>query len=151
MPHDIWEKVNIIPYPMKNESATQPEYLSFEELFGKETSERDLPSSQSDPSIPRPPFQLKVERVRDWILCVECSKPRLVYSVLKLTTSQYDRWRFLKEEYQYTCGSPVMAADIDVELNGVLYVKLSLKCRDNVEEQYYNPPTELLYILRKYR
>ena len=43
-----------------------------------------MPADQSGP----PPFQVKAERVRCVVHCGECSKPRCIYSVKKLTLQE---------------------------------------------------------------
>jgi len=68
--------------------------------------------------------------------CVECSKPRVIYSKAKLTERQKTMLALLLSEYEYSCGSPVTPPSH--ALSGTVFMRLTLTCNDQIEIPYYS-------------
>lgn len=67
--------------------------------------------------------------------CVECRKPRVLYSLHKLTERQKVSLVVPMSEYDYTCGAPVLPPSNAFSSNVV--VRASLTCTMPVEIPYY--------------
>ncbi len=83
-------------------------FQSFEELYGKDPSDKDRPSSKPSSNTEADSSHkaiLKSQKVREMISCGECQKPRCVYATSKLTKEQEFLLRQTMESTIYTCGS----------------------------------------------
>ncbi|XP_052786977.1 uncharacterized protein LOC128222142 [Mya arenaria] len=76
------------------------------------------------------PFK-EATKARDVVRCVECRKPRVVYSPSKTDREQDALLRRMKEENLYVCGDP-MADD-----SGLVTLRAS-NCTSDVEIAYYS-------------
>ncbi|XP_048735490.2 uncharacterized protein LOC125650953 [Ostrea edulis] len=93
---------------------------------------RDDPASVND-RINREIF--KTQKVRDVIVCGECSKPRCVYSDKKLTREQEELLLRLKEEHLYTCGDSLVPEDVE---DPGMVVREAVNCLTEVETSYFS-------------
>ena len=104
-----FDKLKFIPLPLIN--ATKDHYKKFDELYGQPPSEVDRPSlsSGSVPSeakaVDRENKKLLVAaKVRSTIICLECNKPRCIYSAGTLTIEEKVVLRQVIESRAYSCG-----------------------------------------------
>ena len=76
------------------------------------------------------------QHARLTVVCVECCKPRIVYSKQRLNRRQELQLALLISDFEYTCGSPLTPPDN--QLHGSLLVRLSLDCSSTIETPYYS-------------
>jgi len=93
-------------------------YKSFEELYGKETTENHRPSLKNTKSkkkdktkstrakhiMPFCPSAARTKNVGITVNCVECEKPRLLFSAKKLSEKNKTTLRRFLDTIFYTCG-----------------------------------------------
>ena len=91
-------------------------YKSFEELYGKETTENHRPSlkntklkkkdkmKSSKHTMPFYPSAARAKNVGIIVNCVECEKPRLLFSAKKLTEKDKTTLRSFLDTIFFTCG-----------------------------------------------
>ncbi len=93
-------------------------YKSFEELYGKETTENHRPSLKNTKSkkkdktkstrakhtMPFCPSAARAKNVGITVNCVECEKPRLLFSAKKLSEKDKTTLRRFLDTIFYTCG-----------------------------------------------
>lgn len=70
------------------------------------------------------------------IICVECRKPRLYYSRIRLSGRQEQLLVIAISEYDYTCGGPI--AHPSVALLKSVFAREKLTCGYPVETPYYS-------------
>jgi len=106
------------PFPDPTPSGVDGHYLSFDEIYGKCTSESSRPSLQKKPQRKKTlPFHGVLQHVKnvDMMLeCMECSMWRLLYSKKKLSRHDKKRLQDALDEWEFTCGAPLQ----DLELCG---------------------------------
>lgn len=73
---------------------------------------------------------LKAGKVRDIITCVDCQKPRCVYSEKSLTLYQEYRLRGIKDDIWYVCGDS-LGEDLP------FITKHAISCSSPIETPYY--------------
>lgn len=131
MPAD--EKLYFLPDPTLP-SPGSDKYLPFSDVYGKETSDSERPSSLIITDCSKKDTAnrklLCANKVRDVILCVECEKPRCVYSNTKLQRAELSALKILKEKETYTCGAALFP---QTELDSTIIVRLSLTCSSTME------------------
>ncbi|KAL3875452.1 hypothetical protein ACJMK2_033399 [Sinanodonta woodiana] len=117
-------------------------YKPFDELLGKETTDKDRPSSlkQTVAAVAQEQQGCKNsilvgQNVRQTVNCCECLKPRCIYAKTKLTARDQRALTHTLEKYDYTCGS-VITPDGDI-LQGKVFVRLQLSCAVHIEFPYY--------------
>lgn len=95
-------------------------YKSFEELYGKQTTEDHRPSlkdtktkikgkmkiTKTKHTMPFCPSAARAKNVGITVNCVECEKPRLLFSANKLTEKDRIMLRGFLDTIFYTCGMP---------------------------------------------
>ena len=144
LPQSEFSRLNFFPDPMKKPASDS--YLSFEEVWGKETSEKDRPSLTPPKNVkekPKKPFRMTAETVCDYVVCMECLKPRCLYSSKRLAHSQYTQLQCYKEEFLYSCGASVLHEEST--LATLCSAELVSGCHENVTPNKYasrltNPP-----------
>lgn len=115
------------------------------------TDLRDLPSKKEDPSSDRDKKKVDTENgknvhrwkptaVRDIVTCIECGKPRCLFSKNELSKQTRSLLEKAKEA-DYVCGSFLINQDPDQNhpLREVVYQRIALNCDNAVEKEYYNP------------
>ncbi|XP_078662871.1 uncharacterized protein LOC144906461 isoform X3 [Branchiostoma floridae x Branchiostoma belcheri] len=141
------EQLRWLPEPQLDPSGDH--YLPFKEVYPMDTTEVDRPTLVSARSGKRPASVLTVEdEVRQMdankytaqngravVECIECRKPRLVYSERKLTERQKTSLACLYSEYEYSCGS--VATPPDHLLHSVVFVRTTLTCESRIETAFY--------------
>ncbi len=113
-PEDF-EQLHCLPDPEPGEDM---HYKSFEELYGKETTENHRPSLKNTKSkkkdktkstrakhtMPFCPSAARAKNVGITVNCVECEKPRLLFSAKKLSEKDKTTLRRFLDTIFYTCG-----------------------------------------------
>ena len=77
------------------------------------------------------------------ITCVECCRPRLIFSAKRVSQKEYDLLAAYKETVDYACGAPLVGNEDDLPeefkpLAATFHVKQARCCRDEVETDYFN-------------
>ncbi|XP_033753387.1 uncharacterized protein LOC117336839 [Pecten maximus] len=91
---------------------------------------------EEDAALPEPdPHLCTSQNARAVVTCVECQKPRVIYSRHKLTDRQTMTVALATSEFEYTCGSPLLPPTTS------LYTKVmcrsNITCSTTVELQFY--------------
>lgn len=114
MPEEF-EQLHHLPDPQPGEDM---HYKSFEELYGKETTEDHRPSlkntktkmkgkmkyTSAKHTMPFCPTAARAKNVGITVNCVECEKPRLLFSAKKLSEKDKTILRRFLDTIFYTCG-----------------------------------------------
>lgn len=154
------ELLEWLPDPTLKEDD-KDHYKSYEELKGLETNDQDRPSFNAKPEKAKANIRgataaAKAQRgdesveqtemadasaftaqtARYSIQCIECNKPRVLYSKKKLTGRQQTQLVLLLSEIEYSCGSYVTAPNN--KLQNVVLVRLGINCNTPVELPYYS-------------
>lgn len=86
--------------------------------------------------VPTPDAHLCItQNARAIVECVECRKPRVVYSHHKLTERQIMSFTISISEYEYTCGSPLLPPTNSMSKK--VMSRLNINCDSHVELAYY--------------
>ena len=80
--------------------------------------------------------QVKSEAVRDFLLCVECEKPRCLFSAKKLTNEQTAQLSAALEGKHYVCGGPLF--EHDRPLVSVVGARSDLTCNLDVSPEHFS-------------
>ena len=90
MDPDIFSTIHYLPYPIPGEDD---HYKGFEEVYGKNPSEKYRPSMQQRKrrSLTFSPSQQHVKNVGLLVQCEECDKWRLIFSKHKLKPEELSR------------------------------------------------------------
>ena len=114
--HDYPKKsllvLKVLPDPIP---GSDNHYLSFSQIFGKNTTEEHRPSLNTKKQKKTLPFSASVQHVKNvdmMVLCEECDMWRLFYYKTKLKKIQRALFESLLDNYSYTCGSSLQ----DIEL-----------------------------------
>ena len=75
------------------------------------------------------------QHARLTIPCIECRKPRIIYSMVRPSERQKVALAMLLSEFDCTCGAPLTPPDNP--LHGKLVCRPSLSCSSPVETPYY--------------
>ena len=82
------------------------------------------------------------QNARAIIECIECRKPRVIYSSSAAWCSRYKlELTILLSEHDYTCGSPITPPGH--ALHGKLFVRLEMSCASYIELSYYSTPNAI--------
>ena len=112
-----FEKLHQLLDPIPGEDL---HYKSFEELYSKQTTEDHRPSlkdtktkikgkmkiTKTKHTMPFCPSAARAKNVGITVNCVECEKPRLLFSANKLTEKDRIMLRGFLDTIFYTCGMP---------------------------------------------
>jgi hypothetical protein len=78
---------------------------------------------------------LITSRIRDFIWCKSCKKPRCIFSKNALTEKEQEDLEISFEQYDYTCGSKLLPETHP--LYNIVFVKVNLTCESQIEQLYY--------------
>ena len=92
-------------------------------------SEEQCQSLQGDPAV------YTAQNAHTVVNCIECQKPRVVYSKSKLTERQAMQCTLMMSEYDYCCGSPICPPKHP--LMGKVFTRLTITCKSSIEHSYY--------------
>lgn len=115
-------QVHVMPNVMQEEDADAES--------GEATSTSSVATPQFAPST-----MTSTQNARFLVNCVECRKPRVMYSLHKLTERQKVSLVTSMSEYDYTCGAPVLPPSNT--LHNKVMVRAFLTCSMPVEIPYY--------------
>jgi hypothetical protein len=150
------EKLAWLPDPLLDK--TEEHYQPFQDAYGTPTSEDHRPSyvtkkkeKISQKATVSPDISLYLEEdvqvlqanssvytaqtARAVVQCVECAKPRLIYSKNRIGERQKTQIAEVISEYEYSCGSPLSPPDHPI--CGKLFVRLGITCESLLELAYY--------------
>ena len=135
-----FEQIHFLPDP--EPTPDKLHYLPFSQMYGRKTTDRHRPSLQLDSlekeSDKEHRVLLVAARVRDFLRCCECSKPRCVYSASKFSFDERVQVQWIKDEGMYTCGISLFPDSHS--LRHSIVVREALKCSSLVESSYYSSP-----------
>ena len=140
LPPDRFKELHQFPDPVPTDDGEH--YQPFEDLWGKQTTEKHRPSlnqrgkTRSSQKQTDGDVRLVAETVRDFVDCTECRKPRCIYANEKLTANEGAELQAIHEEFFYVCGAPLMPGDY--QLSAKAAVRTDLTCADDVERQYFS-------------
>lgn len=133
-PYIIFQSLYHLPDPILSDTESG-HYKPFNDVYGKATTEKDLPSKKATATASRR-FTLKhVKNANLMLQCEECDLWRLVYSDVKLTPVQKSLLQNALADSVFTCGSSI--EDLELELENVVYTQ-PLNCNEPIEKQYYS-------------
>ena len=101
--------LQFVPLALLNSSKDH--YKKFSDVYGEIPSDKDSPShtpvpSEEEKQVEKGRKSLLVRgKVRGYITCSECNKPRCIYYHSKLTPSEVSKISQIKNSKLYTCGS----------------------------------------------
>ena len=135
-----FDQIHFLPDP--EPTPDKLHYKPFEQVYGKETTDKYRPSLQLD-SVEKEADKdhralLVAARVRDVIPCCECSKPRCIFAATKPSFGEQTEVQRVKDEGMYSCGVSLFP-DIH-PLRHSIVVREALKCSSLVETAYYSSP-----------
>ncbi|XP_065929132.1 uncharacterized protein [Magallana gigas] len=138
---EMLKDLHFIPDPVLKEDGV---FKSFEETYGTPTTDKDRPSLQEKVTTTERDKQLKnllvATKVRDFVVCCECGKRRVVYSSRKLSAAEERALIRLQEELLYICGSPLFPGG---EFQDKIVVREGINCQAPIETTYYAGKTQL--------
>lgn len=74
-------------------------------------------------------------KVRNYVVCHDCGKRRVVYSAAKLTREQENAVSRVKEELLFSCGNPLFPGG---NFQDIIIVKEGINCQSPMETTYYS-------------
>lgn len=80
-------------------------------------------------------FFYLIAKVRNYVVCHDCGKRRVVYSAAKLTREQETAVTRVKEELLYSCGNPLFPGGA---YQDIIIVKEGMNCQSPMETTYYS-------------
>ena len=125
-----------LPDPVLQEGSEH--FMEFDEVYGKETSDKDRPTYQApkknyssstdtlrqqsriikgsvkivdEPALTGDAFIYTAQNARFTAECTECGKPRVLYGKVKLTERYKYQLALLLSEFEYSCGAPLTSPD----------------------------------------
>ena len=110
-------------------------YKDFNDLYGTETKEY-LPSLSNSLKETIPARIINNNRIRDFIFCAYCNKPRCIFSKNVLNDDEKLQLRILIEDIVYHCGSPIVCENHP--LFDTIYIRQKINCKTPVEAVYYS-------------
>ena len=147
-PHFLTELKNKkIPIP---QSAGDGHYKSFDELYGTRESLNYNPLPQTKGQILRErkkklklPYDTHISKIRGWITCNSCDKPRAVFSRKKFKLSEsHEHKRLISylKEINYVCGEiliPPEGANYELFRQKEVSTDRTKICETSIEFYYY--------------
>ena len=97
-----------------------------------------------NPQMPFTPVKQHATNTNLVIECVECSKPRLIFSKTKLSSRQIKSFKLVVKDFLYTCGATMIefqAKDVNSSHQYILdmvFVRGNFTCSKPVECLYYS-------------
>jgi hypothetical protein len=78
--------------------------------------------------------------VRSVVKCIDCGKPRCMFSKKKLSTKQISDLELYVEYHQFVCGERLFLEDEEEHyLKNIVFHRVNITCYDSIEKQFYNP------------
>ena len=136
LPKEKFVELKSLPDPTP---GSDNHYLSFSQVFGKNTTEEHRPSLNIKKQKKTLPFSTSVQHVKNvdmMVLCDECDMWRLLYCKTKLKKTQRALLVSLLDNYSYTCGSSLQDIELPEPFKEV-YVR-NISCYEPIEKLYYS-------------
>ena len=144
LPIEVYNNLHFLPDP--EPSISDPDhYKEFSSIYGTQTSEKFRPSKLEQPEASNLPQGIfNNNRIREFVECDFCGKPRCIYSMKALTEQQISALRLKIDENNYTCGIEGWMLTSQM-LQDVAFTHQSITCDSPIENGYYssrkkNPP-----------
>ena len=119
----------MVPAPVLGPDGEK--YLAFDATYGKmKTTEKDCPSISQGKSKKKengPRYKLLASRVAHIINCVQCGKPRCIFS---MDGSIHPKGQREVDDVIFSCGMVLIATS--------LYTATHLKCSSPIENSYFS-------------
>ncbi|CAC5393465.1 unnamed protein product [Mytilus coruscus] len=137
----MFESLYHLPDP---EPLNCDKYKSFDQLYGKPTSEKYRPSLTGKPSsehgLPFSPSSQYAKNVEMVVLCSDCDKPRVLYSKKVVRGVRRTQLVNCLTDIQYTCGFSFDELDLEEETHVLktVFVRKNITCNCTVELTYYS-------------
>ncbi|CAB5161289.1 unnamed protein product [Rhizophagus irregularis] len=148
LPQEIFNQLHFMPDPQI--SSDPDHYQDFNSLYGRNTTEIDLPSKKKSNFVCQELASdgiLVAARVRDFALCTSCTKLRCIFSKYVLRESDSEILQTAMETFAYTCGSPIVPEN-HIILKLLKIVQRSKSQHESLTQTEKNLGTSLPYILR---
>ena len=147
----------IVPLPEHTIQSGKDHFDTYQNLKGRPTSEKHMPSfkpaleaSADAKKADKATARAVAERAKDakaelfhatrarlLVVCTECGKPRVIYSLARLTNEQKALAQSLIDDLSsYVCGATPLFPE-GHELGDKLFVRRALTCGMPVEKQHY--------------
>ena len=111
LPRDVFDKLHHLPDP----TADGEHYKPFDDLYGTETSESELPSLKNSLKESHGmPFSPNAQTARMLIMCSECLRPRVLYSKHKLTFCEEEAVQRSIQNLLFSCGSNLKGLQVEM-------------------------------------
>ncbi|CAG2243123.1 unnamed protein product [Mytilus edulis] len=139
--NEMFESLYHLPDP---EPLNCDKYKSFDQLYGKPTSEKYRPSLVGKPSsehgLPFSPSSRYAKNVEMVVLCSDCDKPRVLYSKKVVRGVRRTQLSNCLTDIQYTCGFSFDELDLEEETHVLktVFVRKNPTCNCTVELSYYS-------------
>jgi hypothetical protein len=141
LPESIFENLAFIPDP---EPENGDKYKTFDELYGKPTTEKYRPSliqknAGNTHGVPFSPTSQTAKNVSIVIYCSECDRPRVLHSKHVVRGIKRNELQNVLSDISYSCGSDF--SDVETDGNHILksiYVKKNLSCEMPMEFTYFS-------------
>ncbi|XP_071947398.1 uncharacterized protein [Antedon mediterranea] len=139
LPIKVFSEVHHLPDPMPDGDK----YYSFEELYGKKTTEHYRPSftvtRATGHGCPFNPSAQTAKNAGVIIQCEECEKWRCLYAKKKLTKKTRQALELLMETALYSCGATLTTIEMpDDDPLKKVYVRENLTCNTLIEFTFYS-------------
>ena len=138
---EMFERLYHLPDP---EPLNCDKYKSFDQLYGKPTSEKYRPSLVGKPSsehgLPFSPSSQYAKNVEMVVLCSDCDKPRVLYSKKVVRGVRRTQLSNCLTDIQYTCGFSFDKLDLEEETHVLktVFLRKNITCNCTIELTYYS-------------
>ncbi|KAK6189772.1 hypothetical protein SNE40_001768 [Patella caerulea] len=113
-------------------------YQDFEDVYGFETTDAARPglkdAVQPTENDKANKTTLTAAKAREFIICAECGKRRVIFSSRKLERKEIQAILRLQDQVTYTCGSQLFKSG---PYQSTLVVREALTCASTMETAYY--------------
>ena len=139
---EVFSTLHHLPDPVH--STDGEHYLSFTEVYGKDTTENDRPSLMDSShrrklhGMPFNPNAQYARCVNEYVICSECDKLRVLYAARKLQFREIKQLRLELEMVLYTCDCSLQDLGSSNPVVSKTFVRQNLSCSDPVEVPYYS-------------
>ena len=149
LPSDIFKTLHFLPQPQ----AKGDHYVSFDELYGVPTTEKDRPSLKNVQckgahGIPFSPNNQTARNVSECVMCGECLRPRVLHSKHKISFKDQKVLLQTLEDILFSCGAsfkevspsiqPEDRSEAASSIFNCVFVRENLSCEMPVEVTYFS-------------
>ena len=138
LPSEVFQTLNFLPDPVP---GNDEHYKSFDDLYGKDTTEEYLPSLKEKAAkshcLPFSPTAQTAKNTGLVLQCSSCLKWRLIHAKRKLKPAVLISVNKELELLSYTCGSLFQDLGEGSVLAGEVFVRGNLTCQSPIEFAFY--------------